>query len=267
MSQLAQGTPIEGSSDPKTREQNNTLQLLANSDGQTGSQYAGSLLFPDGTLSRDTSVLNIPPARATEIASVLAAAGKLNSDGVTRSGGYILILGMDGTPIQYVGCAAGQEQTKAERLQAEAYAASSATGSVADGMRHGMSRSAAAALAAAGAAIGSESSASAKPVPVEQVIGNGSGVSKVVPFGPPAAQFGNAVIAEDFTLRPDTVRDNVAVKSTSIQPTMISASVDTAATLRTNEMAAAKKEKDAKAFKYGAAALIALAVLFAARSK
>lgn len=99
---LAPGTPVKGGGDPRTVEQNATLQrLLVGSDTSAlPSAYRGSLLYPDGTLSRDYSVLSKPPARAAEIDAVLAA----GTDPAKPSGGYVLILNTDGIPVQYYGC-------------------------------------------------------------------------------------------------------------------------------------------------------------------
>ncbi len=97
---LNPGTVNGTSSDPRTVEQNATLtSLIHNADGTISSQYAGSLLYPDGTLTRDYSVLVKPPLRVAEINAVLAA----GSDPAKPSGGYILALNVDGVPISYLG--------------------------------------------------------------------------------------------------------------------------------------------------------------------
>ena len=113
------------SSDPKTVEQFATLQSLQTASGEIGSQYGGSLLLPNGTLTMDLSNLTIPPARQTEIQNALNAKGKPtmipNPDGTTSqaiSGGYILALNTDGVPISFIACSGTQVQTVAEKALA-----------------------------------------------------------------------------------------------------------------------------------------------------
>ncbi|MFI5347848.1 MAG: hypothetical protein ACHQ51_15865 [Elusimicrobiota bacterium] len=94
------GTPVPGSSDPRTMEQNAALagRTMKNSS-EVQPQYRGALMWPDGTITYDASVLKIPPARKDEIAAILAA----GTDPSKPSGGYMLILNADGVPVQYLG--------------------------------------------------------------------------------------------------------------------------------------------------------------------
>jgi hypothetical protein len=95
-------------------EQNAAIRRMQTSaTGEIGSQYAGALILPDGTVTRDTRYLNKPPTRVTEIDAVLNAAGKRNGDG-SVSGGYVLILNTDGVPVQYMGVSAVSAQTQAD---------------------------------------------------------------------------------------------------------------------------------------------------------
>ncbi len=97
---FAAGTAVAGSSDPRTVEQNATLKTITMPNSSSvRPEYRGALLLPNGTISRDTSLLKIPPARASEIAAILAAGTDISKP----SGGYLLILNRDGIPIQYMG--------------------------------------------------------------------------------------------------------------------------------------------------------------------
>ncbi len=97
---FAAGTAVAGSSDPRTVEQNATLRTITMPNSSlVRPEYRGKLLLPDGTISSNLSLLNIPPARSVEIIAILAAGTDINKP----SGGYLLILNRDGIPIQYMG--------------------------------------------------------------------------------------------------------------------------------------------------------------------
>lgn len=112
---LAPGTIVEGSSDPRTVEQNAALRRMQTSNGDVGTQYAGCIVLPDGTVTRDPGVIVVPDARKKEVSDVLNAAGKLNADGKTKSGGYLIFLNTAGNPVQYYGVSAVNVQTNADQ--------------------------------------------------------------------------------------------------------------------------------------------------------
>ncbi len=86
---LPAGTRVPGSSDPKTQEQVDTLMRIAAPDTSAPlAQYAGYVIYPDGTLTRDWSKVSIPPARVAEIDAHRAQ--------------FVFALNTDGIPIQYV---------------------------------------------------------------------------------------------------------------------------------------------------------------------
>lgn len=97
---LPAGTPVEGSSDPRTREQN--AWLMANAVEGTSMprpEFRGGLLTPRGQFTRDYSLIGVPEARRTEINAVIQAGSDINKP----SGGYVLALNADGVPVSYVG--------------------------------------------------------------------------------------------------------------------------------------------------------------------
>jgi hypothetical protein len=97
---IAPGTPVAGSSDPRTVEQNAALaKIVMQNSSMVKPQYRGALLLPDGTVTYDLSFLKVSPARRAEIDAVLAA----GTDPSKPSGGYVLALNADGVPVQYLG--------------------------------------------------------------------------------------------------------------------------------------------------------------------
>ena len=96
---FASGTPVVGSTDPRTVQQN--AFISANTVGSTSllrPELRAKALTPTGQVV-DASQITIPSGRETEIQNVLAA----GTDITKPSGGYMLMLNTDGIPIQYVG--------------------------------------------------------------------------------------------------------------------------------------------------------------------
>lgn len=117
---LAPGTIVEGSSDPRTVEQNAAIRgMQTQSTGEVGSQYSGSLILPDGTVTRDLQYVNPNVRTSPNFQAALNAAGKTNADG-SISGGYLFILNTEGYVVQFYGVSAGAAQTVAERAMAVA---------------------------------------------------------------------------------------------------------------------------------------------------
>ena len=132
---LRPGTPVEGSSDPKTVEQIKTLQSIQNinRDSSIGGQYAGMVLWPDGTLTADRSEVKYNADwQPAYYKAVFEARGKPTGLDAPndRNGGYIVSLGVDGVPNQTIGCSAEFEQTNAERIQATVSPAQAAAAGV-----------------------------------------------------------------------------------------------------------------------------------------
>jgi hypothetical protein len=98
---LAPGTinGVISTTNDQTDQQRKALTDLNNaSTGFIPSSYAGTILLPDGTLSKDYSVLSKPTDRIAEINAVLAA----GSDPAKPSGGYIIQVNDAGIPVQYI---------------------------------------------------------------------------------------------------------------------------------------------------------------------
>lgn len=134
MPTFAPGTPVAGSSDPRTVEQNRTIQGMQTEDGSIGSQYAGLILAPDGSTSRDPSWLADPAAQAP----YLNAHKHLNAAGVRDSGGYVLAINEQGNVISYVGVSMSNVQTNAQAQMASVAPSAAGGYSHADAIRLAM---------------------------------------------------------------------------------------------------------------------------------
>lgn len=297
---LAPGTIIEGSSDPRTVEQNAAIaRMQTQATGEIGSQYAGSLILPDGTITRDMRYLNKPPARVTEIDAVLAAAGKLNADGKTRSGGYVLILNTDGVPMQYMGVSASSVQSVADQVIGGAVSPTQA----AQGITHRtaiemamkgvqtdgtpvdasyldlMQRWATAEgipFTRPGAAT---IAATAQPATIPVVLGSGQGIA-AVPVGGPITYAGpqvyiaipetpvftsGAIITEDFTPAPLRVPTNPPQKEMTAMPTLLAAETATAPISSPKQDASVTAAKTKMLYTVGGIALALAAIYFATK--
>jgi hypothetical protein len=97
---LEPGTEVPGSSDPKTKEQFAALNGMAVPGSSfVRPEFRGALLLPNGTISRDYSLLVVPAGREAEINAVLQAGTDLSKP----SGGYVLALNAHGFVVSYVG--------------------------------------------------------------------------------------------------------------------------------------------------------------------
>ena len=97
---LAPGTPTSDSTDPRTVEQNATIQwILAENANKPKPQYSGFLILPNGTLTNDRSYLHIPDDRKREIEAALAMGTDPKQTGVA---GNVLVLDVNGIPVRYV---------------------------------------------------------------------------------------------------------------------------------------------------------------------
>lgn len=119
---LAPGTRAADGMSARTLEQSATLQGMITANGQVGSQYSGSIILPDGTVTRDVTIINKPPARVAEIDRNLSAAGKpstvFDEKGVAHvvtSGGYLFFLNTDAIPVEYYPVSSTEVQTVAEK--------------------------------------------------------------------------------------------------------------------------------------------------------